>query len=153
MRGLNQKEENTNIKTATPEEFVNKLIIDAANARASDVHVDPFELKFKVRFRVDGVLNQIAEQSIESFEMIIRRFKILGQMDISDNRKPQDGRGQLVNPTTQKMIEFRLSTIPTIFGEALVLRFIDQSKVNENSKYITCSNCGWIHRKTEREGK
>ena len=129
MRGLNQKEENTNIKTATPEEFVNKLIIDAANARASDVHVDPFELKFKVRFRVDGVLNQIAEQSIESFEMIIRRFKILGQMDISDNRKPQDGRGQLVNPTTQKMIEFRLSTIPTIFGEALVLRFIDQSKV------------------------
>lgn len=129
MPNSNQEEKNENLSTITPEELVNKLIVDAANLRASDIHVDPFESEFKVRFRVDGVLNEISRYPMESFEMVARRFKILGQMDISDNRKPQDGRGQFVNTTTGKMLEFRISSIPTIFGEAIVVRFIDQSKV------------------------
>ncbi len=113
----------------TVEEWVNNIIFKAAKNRASDIHLDPYETEFTVRTRIDGVLSVFTTAPIEAYENVSRRFKILGQMDISDNRKPQDGRGQLFNPDTQKMLEFRISSIPTIFGEAIVIRFIDQSKV------------------------
>lgn len=113
----------------TAEDWVNRIVINAANARASDIHIDPYQSEFNIRFRIDGVLALIAKEAIENYEMVARRFKVLGQMDVSDNRKPQDGRGQLIDPETGKTLEFRLSSIPTIFGESIVIRFIDQNKV------------------------
>lgn len=116
-------------KSLMPEEWVNSIIIKAAHDRASDIHLDPFESKFQVRFRIDGVLVPITEQLSENYEMVVRRIKVLGQMNINEVRKPQDGRGSLLDPASQKMLEFRISSIPSIFGDALVIRFIDQSRV------------------------
>ena len=121
--------ENTDKVSLTPGEWVNRIIFDAVNARASDIHLDPHESEFHVRFRIDGVLNEIVKDSMVGYPVVARRIKILGQMDVADDRKPQDGRGNLLNPNTGKMLEFRVSSIPTIFGEAMVVRFIDQSKV------------------------
>lgn len=113
----------------SPEEWVNNMIIEAARQRASDIHIDPYESKFTIRFRIDGVLTPAVEQSIEAYEVVIRRIKVLGQINIAEARKPQDGRGELNDPQTGKKLEFRISSIPTIYGEAMVIRFIDQSKV------------------------
>ena len=122
------KEENQSVRQLTPEDWVNNLIIRATKQRASDIHIDPFESEFRIRFRIDGVLNPISSESLETYPTVSRRIKILAQMDITDDRKPQDSRGQLMNPETNKLLEFRISTIPSIFGEAIVIRFIDQSK-------------------------
>lgn len=122
------KEEIQNTEQLTPEAWVNNIIFLAAKERASDIHFDPFETEFRVRFRIDGILNPTTSESLEIYPMVARRFKVLGQMDITDDRKPQDGRGQLIDPETNKMLEFRISTIPSIFGEAIVVRFVDQSK-------------------------
>jgi len=110
------------------EDWVNQIIITAAKQRASDIHFDPYENEFRVRFRIDGLLNPIVSQPLELYPMVARRLKILTKVDISDDRKPQDGRGQLNDPETKQLVEFRLSTIPSIFGEAIVVRFVNQSK-------------------------
>lgn len=120
--------EKREVATLTPEEWVNRVIIDAANARASDIHFDPYETEFHVRYRIDGILNPVFVESLSRYGMVTRVIKILGQMDISDNRKSQDGRCSMFNSSMNKMLEFRISLIPTIFGEAIVIRFIDQSK-------------------------
>ena len=114
-------------ETATTEEWVDDLIIQAKGGGASDIHFDPYESKFYIRFRSDGILVPVIDQPMEVYEAISRRLKILGQLNIAENRKPQDGRGE-INDLAGKKIEFRISSIPTIYGEAIVIRFIDQSK-------------------------
>lgn len=118
---------NTTTELST-EEWVNNMMIEAANGKASDIHIDPLENKAIIRFRIDGVLSVQSEQSLESHEVITRRVKVLGQIDTTETRKPQDGRGNLLDPKTNKLLEFRISSIPSIYGEAIVIRFIDQSK-------------------------
>lgn len=110
------------------DEWANNLIFQAAQHRASDIHLDPGESKFYIRFRIDGLLVQMLEETMEVYETVSRRLKVMGRLDIGENRKPQDGRGDLVDPSTKKKLEFRISTIPTIYGEAVVVRFIDQSQ-------------------------
>jgi len=115
-------------KNISLEEWVDGLIIEASRNRASDIHIDPYETKANIRFRIDGVLVPVSEQPKSSYDVILRRIKVIGSIDTVETRKPQDGRGEMLDPTTQKKLEFRISSIPTIYGEAVVIRFIDQTK-------------------------
>lgn len=104
--------------------FVNKMMLDAIKKGASDIHVEPYEHRFRVRFRVDGVLTEIATPPMHLSSKIIARVKVMSRMDISERRVPQDGRIKL-QITKTKAIDFRVNTCPTLFGEKIVLRILD----------------------------
>ncbi len=104
--------------------LVNRLILDAVKARASDIHFEPFENEFKVRYRIDGVLNEAESPPKNLQPAIISRVKIMSRLDIAERRLPQDGRIKL--KIGDKEIDFRVSTIPTLFGESLVMRILDR---------------------------
>lgn len=104
--------------------LVNRLILNAIEARASDIHFEPFESSFKVRFRIDGVLHDIETPPKRLQAAIISRVKIMANMDIAERRLPQDGRIKL--KVSSREIDFRVSTIPTLFGESLVMRVLDR---------------------------
>ncbi|MFP4533074.1 MAG: type II secretion system ATPase GspE [Desulfobacterales bacterium] len=104
--------------------LVNRLILNAIEARASDIHFEPFESNFKVRFRIDGVLHDIESPPKRLQAAIISRVKIMANMDIAERRLPQDGRIKL--KVSSREIDFRVSTIPTLFGESLVMRVLDR---------------------------
>ncbi len=104
--------------------LVNRLILNAIEIRASDIHFEPFESNFKVRFRIDGVLHDIESPPKRLQAAIISRVKIMANMDIAERRLPQDGRIKL--RVSGREIDFRVSTIPTLFGESLVMRVLDR---------------------------
>lgn len=104
--------------------LVNRIILKAVEFRASDIHFEPFEDKFKVRLRVDGVLNEIESPPKQLQAAIISRVKIMADLDIAERRLPQDGRIKL--RISGRDIDFRVSTIPTLFGESLVMRVLDR---------------------------
>ena len=104
--------------------LVNRLILKAVEVRASDIHFEPFEDKFKVRFRIDGVLHDIESPPKQLQAAIISRVKIMANLDIAERRLPQDGRIKL--KISNRDIDFRVSTIPTLFGESLVMRVLDR---------------------------
>ncbi len=104
--------------------LVNRLIINAVEIKASDIHFEPFENEFKVRYRLDGVLHEIENPPTRLQAAIISRVKIMAKLDIAERRLPQDGRIKL--KIGDKNIDFRVSTIPTLFGESLVLRILDR---------------------------
>ncbi|MDA3896819.1 MAG: type II secretion system ATPase GspE [Desulfobacteraceae bacterium] len=104
--------------------LVNRLVLNAVELRASDIHFEPFESEFKVRFRIDGVLHDIESPPNRLQAAIISRVKIMASMDIAERRLPQDGRIKL--KILNREIDFRVSTIPTLFGEALVMRVLDR---------------------------
>jgi len=104
--------------------LVNRLILKAVELRASDIHFEPFEDKFKVRFRIDGVLHDIESPPKQLQAAIISRVKIMANLDIAERRLPQDGRIKL--KISNRDIDFRVSTIPTLFGESLVMRVLDR---------------------------
>ena len=106
--------------------FVNKMLIDAIRMGASDLHFEPYEKSYRVRFRVDGVLQVISRPPIQLAGKIAARLKVMSQMDISERRAPQDGRIKLKISKT-KAIDFRVNSCPTLFGEKLVLRILDPS--------------------------
>ena len=106
--------------------FVNKMLVDAIKMGASDLHFEPYEKSYRVRFRVDGVLREMTRQPIKVAQQITARLKVMSQMDISEKRTPQDGRIKLkLSPT--KAIDFRVNSLPTLFGEKVVLRILDPS--------------------------
>jgi type IV pilus assembly protein PilB len=105
--------------------LVNTIIIQAINEKASDIHIEPTETTVSIRFRVDGILKEIMSPPIKLAAPIISRIKILSELDITETRKPQDGR--LSFPIKNKKIDFRISTIRTISGEKMVLRLLDKS--------------------------
>src|SRR3989344_915527 len=122
------------------EEFCDSLIIKASKSRASEVHIDFYESKFYIRFRVDGILELAGENPFEIYDTTIRKLKVLGQLNIAEVRLPQHGRGQLRDPATNTMIEFRVSTFPTTPGEAAVIHLINkQETVFENFESIGMS--------------
>jgi type IV pilus assembly protein PilB len=105
--------------------FLQKMLIDAINARASDLHFEPFEYNYRVRFRVDGELREITQPPIAIKDKLASRIKIISRLDIAEKRVPQDGRMKL--KFGQRAIDFRVSTLPTLFGEKIVIRILDPS--------------------------
>jgi len=105
--------------------FVNSLIFRAVKEKASDIHVEPFEKEFVVRFRIDGVLYDIIRQPKKAHAAISSRIKVMGTLDIAEKRLPQDGRIKI--KIAGKDVDIRLSTVPTNFGERLVMRILEQS--------------------------
>ncbi len=106
--------------------FLHKMLIDAFNMRASDLHFEPYEHAYRVRFRIDGELREIASPPIAIKDKLASRIKVISRMDISEKRVPQDGRMKLkIGP--DRVIDFRVSTLPTLFGEKIVIRILDPS--------------------------
>lgn len=105
--------------------FLQKMLIDAINARASDLHFEPYEYHYRVRFRVDGELREITQPPIAIKDKLSSRIKVISRLDISEKRVPQDGRMKL--KFGNKSIDFRVSTLPTLFGEKIVIRILDAS--------------------------
>jgi len=106
--------------------FLHKMLIDAFNMRASDLHFEPYEHNYRVRFRIDGELREIASPPIAIKDKLASRIKVISRMDISEKRVPQDGRMKL-KIGVDRMIDFRVSTLPTLFGEKIVIRILDPS--------------------------
>jgi len=104
--------------------FVNKVILDAVNKGASDLHFEPYEHTFRVRFRVDGILKEIASPPSTLAKKIAARIKVMSRLDISERRVPQDGRMKM-KLSRNRAIDFRVSTCPTLFGEKVVMRILD----------------------------
>jgi type IV pilus assembly protein PilB len=105
--------------------FLQKMLIDAINARASDLHFEPYEYNYRVRFRVDGELREITQPPIAIKDKLASRIKVISKLDIAEKRVPQDGRMKL--KFGNKAIDFRVSTLPTLFGEKIVIRILDPS--------------------------
>ncbi|WP_372591554.1 type IV-A pilus assembly ATPase PilB [Guyparkeria sp.] len=106
--------------------FVTKLLTDAIRKGASDIHIEPYEKQFRIRFRVDGMLTESAKPPSNLSDRIIARVKVMSRMDISERRIPQDGRIKL-KLSKKRSIDFRVNTCPTLFGEKVVLRILDPS--------------------------
>jgi type IV pilus assembly protein PilB len=119
-------ENNTQNEESPIVKYINKLLIDAIRMGASDLHFEPYEKMYRVRYRVDGVLRQIANPPLQMANRLASRLKVMSQMDISEKRMPQDGRIKLKLSKT-KAIDFRVNSLPTLFGEKLVLRILDPS--------------------------
>ena len=106
--------------------FLQKMLVDAFNMRASDLHFEPFEHYYRVRFRVDGELREIASPPVAIKEKLAARIKVISRLDISEKRVPQDGKMKL-KIAPGRVIDFRVSTLPTMFGEKIVIRILDPS--------------------------
>ncbi len=106
--------------------FVNKVLVDAIRRGASDIHFEPYETDYRVRMRIDGLLKTVARAPVKLNQRIAARLKVMSQLDIAEKRVPQDGRIKL-NLSKSKQIDFRVSTLPTLFGEKVVLRILDGS--------------------------
>ncbi len=104
--------------------FVNKILLDAIKRGASDVHFEPYEKKFRVRSRLDGVLSEVAQPPVALATKVCARLKVMSRMDIAERRVPQDGRIKM-RLSKNRAIDFRVSTCPTLFGEKVVLRILD----------------------------
>ena len=106
--------------------FVNKILLEAINKGASDIHFEPYEKFFRVRLRMDGILQEVAKPPVNLTPRILARIKVLSRLDISERRIPQDGRMRM-KISKNRAIDFRVSTCPTLFGEKAVLRILDPS--------------------------
>ena len=106
--------------------YVNKILLDAINKGASDVHFEPYEKRYRVRYRIDGILSEVASPPISIAPKLTARVKVMSRMDISERRVPQDGRIKL-KLSKKRAIDFRVNTCPTLFGEKVVLRILDPS--------------------------
>jgi type IV pilus assembly protein PilB len=115
----------TDVEDAPVVRFLQKMLIDAINARASDLHFEPYEYHYRVRFRIDGELREITQPPIAIKDKLSSRIKVISRLDIAEKRVPQDGRMKL--KFGNKAIDFRVSTLPTLFGEKIVIRILDPS--------------------------
>ncbi|MES2509602.1 MAG: type IV-A pilus assembly ATPase PilB [Pseudomonadota bacterium] len=114
------------VEDAPVVKFLQKMLLDAFSMRASDLHFEPFEHTYRVRFRVDGELREIASPPVAIKEKLAARIKVISKLDISEKRVPQDGKMKLkIGP--DRVIDFRVSTLPTMFGEKIVIRILDPS--------------------------
>lgn len=114
------------VEDAPVVKFLHKMLLDAFSMRASDLHFEPYEHNYRVRFRIDGELREIAAPPIAIKDKLASRIKVISRMDISEKRVPQDGKMKLkIGP--DRVIDFRVSTLPTLFGEKIVIRILDPS--------------------------
>jgi type IV pilus assembly protein PilB len=121
-------EESSEIEDAPVVRYIQKILLDAISAGVSDVHFEPYEKFFRIRYRLDGVLMEIAQPPLAIKDKVASRIKVISKLDISEKRVPQDGRMKLVL-SKNKAIDFRVSTLPTLFGEKIVMRILDSSGV------------------------
>ena len=130
--------------------YVNKVLLDAIKRGASDIHFEPYEKSYRVRYRIDGILNKATAPPASLSTRLAARLKVMSQMDISERRLPQDGRIKL-KITKTKAIDFRVNTLPTLFGEKVVLRILDASQAkmgidslgyeeDQKNAYMECLN-------------
>ncbi|MDR3452201.1 MAG: type IV-A pilus assembly ATPase PilB [Rhodoferax sp.] len=114
------------VEDAPVVKFLHKMLLDAFSMRASDLHFEPYEHAYRVRFRIDGELREIAAPPVAIKDKLASRIKVISRMDISEKRVPQDGRMKL-KIGADRVIDFRVSTLPTLFGEKIVIRILDPS--------------------------
>lgn len=114
------------VEDAPVVKFLHKMLLDAYSMRASDLHFEPYEHNYRVRFRIDGELREIASPPIAIKDKLASRIKVISRMDISEKRVPQDGKMKL-KVGADRVIDFRVSTLPTLFGEKIVIRILDPS--------------------------
>lgn len=119
------QEVTADVEDAPVVRFLQKMLIDAINLRASDLHFEPYEYHYRVRFRIDGELREITQPPLAIKDKLSSRIKVISRMDIAEKRVPQDGRMKL--KFGSKSIDFRVSTLPTLFGEKVVIRILDSS--------------------------
>ncbi|HXH64317.1 MAG TPA: type IV-A pilus assembly ATPase PilB [Mariprofundaceae bacterium] len=135
MEVVDTKEDELDEHTLTAEteaapvvKLVNLILLDAIKRGASDIHLEPYEKVLRVRYRIDGVLHEIMRPPLKMKEAIVSRLKILSRLDISERRLPQDGRIKL-RLSKAKTVDFRVSVLPTLFGEKVVMRLLDPSNL------------------------
>jgi len=121
-------EDQDEVEDAPVVKYIQKILIDAINAGASDIHFEPYEKFFRVRYRLDGILMEVAQPPLAIKDKVASRIKVISKLDIAEKRVPQDGRMKLVLGK-QKAIDFRVSTLPTLFGEKIVMRILDSSGI------------------------
>lgn len=121
-----KNEDSSDVDEAPIVRFVNKVLLDAIKMGASDIHFEPYEKSYRVRFRVDGILQEMAKPPVNLAIRLAARLKVMSQMDISERRVPQDGRIKM-KISRSRAIDFRVNTLPTLFGEKIVLRILDPS--------------------------
>jgi type IV pilus assembly protein PilB len=115
-----------NVDDAPIVRYVNKILVDAINGGASDIHFEPYEKKFRIRFRQDGLLNEVGAPPVNLAGRLVARLKVMSRMNIAERRVPQDGRIKL-KLSRNRDIDFRVNTLPTLYGEKVVLRILDSS--------------------------
>ncbi len=122
---MEESEDSSIIKLA------NVLIVDAVRRGASDIHIEPYERDFRIRFRIDGILHDVMHPPLKVRDALISRLKIMAKLDISEKRLPQDGRIKIKMKIDQRSreLDLRVSTLPTLFGEKVVMRLLDKSKL------------------------
>ncbi|QSX34009.1 type IV-A pilus assembly ATPase PilB [Shewanella avicenniae] len=106
--------------------YINKILTDAIRRGASDLHFEPYEKRYRVRFRIDGILHEVAEPPVNLASRLSARLKVMSKLDIAERRVPQDGRIKM-KLSRSKSIDFRVSTLPTLWGEKIVMRILDSS--------------------------
>jgi len=132
LSGLEVQEDKKEDETRSGEDdapivvFINKILLDAIKKGASDLHFEPYEKSFRIRFRIDGILSEIARPPVSLSSRMAARLKVMSKLDIAERRVPQDGRIKLAL-SKKKSIDFRVSTLPTMWGEKIVMRILDSS--------------------------
>jgi type IV pilus assembly protein PilB len=121
-----EDDNSANIDDAPIVRYVNKILLDSIKKGVSDIHLEPYEKNFRIRFRGDGVLYEVASPPANISNRIISRIKVMSKMDIAERRVPQDGRIKMIL-SKNRAIDFRVNTCPTLFGEKIVLRILDPS--------------------------
>jgi type IV pilus assembly protein PilB len=122
-----QEEAAVEVDDAPVVRFLQKLLLDAITEGASDLHFEPYEKFYRIRFRVDGVLREVAQPPLAIKDRLVTRIKVVSKLDIAEKRVPQDGRMKLAL-SGQRAIDFRVSTLPTLYGEKVVMRILDPSQ-------------------------
>ncbi|HCF2593432.1 type IV-A pilus assembly ATPase PilB [Pseudomonas aeruginosa] len=123
---VSQEDSGDDAEDAPVVRFVNKMLLDAIRGGSSDLHFEPYEKTYRVRFRTDGMLHEVAKPPIQLASRISARLKVMAGLDISERRKPQDGRIKM-RVSKNKSIDFRVNTLPTLWGEKIVMRILDSS--------------------------
>jgi type IV pilus assembly protein PilB len=133
LAGIDVQEERQEDDSATGDKedapivvYINKILLDAIRKGASDLHFEPYEKSYRIRFRVDGILTEMAKPPISLSSRMAARLKVMSKLDIAERRVPQDGRIKLAL-SKKKSIDFRVSTLPTMWGEKIVMRILDSS--------------------------
>ena len=121
-------EESSDIEDAPVVKYIQKLLLDGISRGASDIHFEPYEKFFRVRYRVDGILSEVAQPPLAIKDKVASRIKVISKLDISEKRVPQDGRMKLVL-SKKRSIDFRVSSLPTLYGEKIVMRILDSAGV------------------------
>jgi type IV pilus assembly protein PilB len=121
-------EESSEVEDAPVVRYIQKILLDAIGAGVSDIHFEPYEKFYRVRYRLDGVLAEVSQPPLAIKDKVASRIKVISKLDISEKRVPQDGRMKLVLSKT-RTIDFRVSTLPTLYGEKIVLRILDAAGV------------------------